>query len=94
MIGKKKPLMSSCDAGAELAVLSMVRRYEVLMMEDLIIGRPDFSWVQMILAAERLSRNNLIALRRVGPSYQIRPINREWTLGQEHEHEEPAAHHR
>jgi len=38
VIGKKKPLMSSCDAGAELAVLSMVRRYEVLMMEDLIIG--------------------------------------------------------
>lgn len=86
--------MSTGNAGAEQAVLNMLRRYEVLMMEDLIGGRPDISWAQLFLAIDRLSRNNLIALRRVGLSYQIRPINQEWTLGQGQHHEEPAAHHR
>ena len=86
--------MSSHYGEAEQAVLNMLRRYEVLMMEDLIGGRPDISWAQLFLAIDRLSRNNLIALRRVGLSYQIRPINQEWTLGQGQHHEEPAAHHR
>jgi len=36
----------------------------------------------------------MIALRRVGLSYQIRPMNQEWTLGQGQQHEEPPAHHR
>jgi hypothetical protein len=64
------------------------------MMEDLIIGQPDFSWAQLCLAIDRLSRKHLIALRRVGLSYQIRPINQEWTLGQGQQYEEPVAHHR
>ena len=93
-MAKEEHVMSTGNAGAEQAVLNMLRRYEVLMMEDLIGGRPDISWAQLFLAIDRLSRNNLIALRRVGLSYQIRPINQEWTLGQGQHHEEPAAHHR
>lgn len=86
--------MSTGHAGAEGAVLNMLRRYEVLMMEDLSSGLPDFSWSQLILAIDRLSRKNMIALRRVGLSYQIRPMNQEWTLGQGQQHEEPSAHRR
>jgi hypothetical protein len=86
--------MSTANAEAEQAVLNMLRRYEVLMMEDLIIVRSDFSWAQLFLAIDRLSRKNVIALRRVGLSYQIRQISLEWTLGRGQQHEEPAAHHR
>lgn len=86
--------MSTGNAGAEQAVLNMLRRYEVLMMEDLLSGRPDFSWAQLFLALDRLSRNNLIALRRVGLNYQICPINHEWVLGQGQHHEESVTHHR
>jgi hypothetical protein len=86
--------MSSCSAEAEQAVLNMLRRYEVLMMEDLSGGRSDFSWGQLCLAIAQLRQKNLIALRRVGLSFQIRLINQEWTLGHGRHHEEPAAHHR
>jgi predicted transcriptional regulator len=86
--------MSSHCTGAEQAVLNMLRRYEMLMMEDLISIRSDFSWAQLFLAIDRLSRKNLIAVHRAGLSYQIRQINQEWTLGHGRHHEEPAAHHR
>jgi hypothetical protein len=90
----KEEYMSTGHAGAEEAVLNMLRRYKVLRIEDLSSGLLDFSWSQLILAIDRLSRKNMIALRRVGLSYQIRPINQEWTLGQGQQHEEPPAHHR
>ena len=86
--------MGTRNVDADEAVLNMLQRYEVLMMEDLIIGRPDFSWAQLFLAIDRLSRKNLIALHRAGLSYQIRPMNQEWTLGQGQYHEEPVTHHR
>jgi len=86
--------MGTANTDAEQAILNILRRYEVLMMEDLIIGRPDFSWAQLFLAIDRLSRKNLIALRQVGLSYQIRPMNQEWTLGQGQQNEKPAVHYR
>ncbi len=86
--------MGPRNADAEEAVLNMLQRYEVLMMEDLIIGRPDFSWAQLFLAIDRLSRKNSISLHRMGLSYQIRLTNHEWTLDQEQQHEELAASHR
>lgn len=86
--------MSSHCTGVEQAVLNMLQRYEMLMMEDLISVRSDFSWEQLFLAIDRLSRKNLIAVHRVGLSYQIRQINQERTLGHGRQHEEPAAHHR
>jgi hypothetical protein len=85
--------MGTENADADEAILSMLQRYAVLMMEDLIIGRPDFSWAQLFLAIDRLSRKNLIALHRAGLSYQIRLMNQEWTHGQGQHHEEPVAHH-
>lgn len=86
--------MGTANEDAEQSILNMLRRYEVLMMEDLIIGRPDFSWAQLFLAIDRLSRKNMIALRRVGLSYQIGPMNQEWTIGRGQHNEEPAAHYR
>ena len=81
------------DSDADEAILQMLQQDEVLMMDDLIAGRPDFSWAQLFLAVDRLSRKNLITLHRVGLSYQICLMNQEWTLDQEQPHEESAAQH-
>lgn len=78
----------------DAAVLNMLQRHEIFMMDDLIVGRPDFSWAQLFLAIDRLSRKNLISLRRVGLSYQICLTNHKWTLDHEQQHEELAASHR
>ncbi len=86
--------MSAGNADADEAVLCMVQRYGVLMMDDIIIGQSDFSWAQLFLAIDRLSRKNLIAIRRLGLSYQICPMNHALALGQNQQHEEPAASHR
>ena len=74
--------MGTENVNADEAVLSMLQQYEGLMMEDLIAERPDFSWAQLFLAIDRLSRKNLITLHRVGLSYQIFLKNEAWTLGQ------------
>jgi hypothetical protein len=85
--------MVTANVDADEAVLNMLQRYGVLMMDDLIIGRPDFSYAQLFLAIDRLSRKNLIALHRMGMSYQLCPMNQEWVLGQGQQHEELVAHH-
>lgn len=85
--------MATGNEDADEAVLNMLQRYEVLMMEDLITGRPDFSWAQLFLAVDRLSRTNVIALRRIGLSYQILSTNQEWLHDQARHHEEPVVHH-
>jgi len=85
--------MATGNTDADEAVLNMLQRYEVLMIEDLITGRPDLSWAQLFLAVDRLSRKNVIALRRIGPSYQILSTNQEWIHNQAYHHEEPVAHH-
>jgi hypothetical protein len=83
----------SRDADAEEAILSMLQQHEVLIMDDLITGRPEFSWAQLFLAIDRLSRKNLITLHRVGLSYQICLMNQECTVGQGEQHEKSAAQH-
>jgi hypothetical protein len=91
---KEEQITGTGHADADEAVLNMLQRYEVLMMEDLIVGCPDFSWAQLFLAIDRLSRKNLITLHRKGMSYQLRSMNQERTLGQEQQHEELAVAHR
>jgi hypothetical protein len=86
--------MGTENADADEAVLSMLQRYEVLTMNDLIICQPDFSWAQLFLAVDRLNRKNLIALRRIGSNYQIRRMNRSLPLSQDQHHEEPAGSRR
>jgi hypothetical protein len=89
---KEEQIMGKGTVNADEAVLNMLQRYGVLMMEDLIAGRPDFSWAQLFLAIDRLNRKNLIALRRIGPTYQIRAMNHAWNPGQTPHHEASAAH--
>jgi hypothetical protein len=86
--------MGTENADADEAILDMLQRYEVLTMDDLIITQPNFSWAQLFLAVDRLSRKNLLALRRIGLSYQIRRMNQALTLGQNQHHEEPAGSRR
>lgn len=83
--------MSTAVMEAEEAVLNMLHRYEVLELEDLIISRPDFSWGQLFLAVDRLSRTNVIVLSRSGLSYQLRLLPHGNRLGRQVGHEEPAA---
>ena len=94
VLAKEEQIMSKENADADEVVLNMLQRYEVLTMNDLIICQPDFSWAQLFLAIDRLSRKNLISLRRVGLSYQIRLTNHKCTLDHEQQHEELAASHR
>jgi len=82
--------MSTEVMEAEEAVLNMLRRYEILEMEDLIIGRPDFSWAQLFLAVDRLSRMNVIVLSRFGLTYQLRLLPNGDSPGKLRGHEEPA----
>jgi hypothetical protein len=91
---KGEQIMGTGNADADEAVLNMLQRYRMLMVDDLIIGRPDFSYAQLFLAIDRLSRKNLITLHRKGMSYQLRSMNQERTLGQEQQHEELAVAHR
>ncbi|MEO8048256.1 MAG: hypothetical protein ABI684_13320 [Nitrospirota bacterium] len=86
--------MGKGNADADEAVLNMLQRHEVLTMDDLIINQPDFSWAQVFLAVDRLSRNNLVALRRIGLNYQMRRMDRVLPLSQNQHHEEPVAAHR
>lgn len=86
--------MGTANADADEAVLDMLQRYDVLTMEDLIITQSDFTWTQLFLAVERLSRKNLLALRRTGSNYQIRRTNRALPPGQDQRHEPSAASHR
>jgi hypothetical protein len=92
-MGRKEPLMSSRYAEAEQAVLDMLRSYEMLTMEDLMIGQPQYSWAQLFLAIDVLSREGTIALHRQGLSYEIRSMNQVWNVDQG-QHGESAAHHR
>ena len=85
--------MATGDTDADEAVLNMLQRYEVLMLEDLITGRPDFSWAQLFFAIDRLSRKNVIALRRIGSRYQILQSHHEWTQTQAGHAEEPVVQH-
>lgn len=83
--------MSTDAVNAEEAVLNMLHRYEVLTMEDLILGRRDFSWAQLFLAVDRLSRTNMIVLSRFGLGYQLRLVPDTTRLGRPWGHAETAA---
>jgi hypothetical protein len=82
--------MSTDAMNAEEAVLNMLHRYEVLAMEDLILGRPDFSWAQLFFAIDRLSRANVIAISRFGLGYQLRLLPHADRLGRPQRQKEPA----
>jgi hypothetical protein len=67
--------MATANRDADEAVLTMLDRYGVLMLDDLITGRPDFSLTQLFHAIDQLRRTNVIALRRIGLRDEIRLTN-------------------
>lgn len=79
-------------ADTESTILNMLQRHEVMTMDEILtIGQPDFTWSQVFVAIDHLSWQRLIALHRVGLSYQISLMNQEWPLGQEQQQGESAA---
>ncbi len=86
--------MSIGNEDADEAVLDLLQRDERLMMDDLIAEPPDFSWAQLFLAVDRLSRKNLIVLYRVGLSYLMFLMNQAVPHGQDDHREKPAVAHR
>jgi hypothetical protein len=91
--GKEEQAMSTGNEDAEEVVLYLLQRDERLMMDDLVAERPDFSWAQLFLAVDRLSRKNLIVLHQVGLSYQMFLMNQAVPHGQDHHREKPAVAH-
>ncbi len=78
---------------AEQAVLDMLRSHKMLTMEDIVSAKPEFSWAQLFLAIDVLSREGAIAFHRQGLSYEIRSMDQLWD-GDQGQHGESAAHHR
>ena len=75
--------MATGQVDAEQAVLNMLHRYKLLTMDELLIsGQPDFSWAQMFLAIDRLSRQKLILLYRTGSTYHVALSRRAWAVVQ------------
>lgn len=64
--------MATGHTDTEQAVLNMLQRYGMMTMDEILTSRhPDFSWAQVFLAIDRLSRSNMIVLSRTGGTYQL-----------------------
>lgn len=85
--------MATGHVDAEQAILNILHRYEVMTMDEILIsGQPDFSWPQVFLAIDRLSRQNLITLCRTGNIYQVALSRQAWTVAETSQHNEQAAY--
>lgn len=83
------------ETDTERAILTMLHRHEVLTMDEILtVGQPDVSWGDVFVALDRLNRQQLIVLYRVGLRDHISLRNPEWPLGQAPQQEEPAGHQR
>jgi hypothetical protein len=78
---------------AKQAIQEMLRSHEVLTVEDLLNAKPEFSWAQLFLAIDLLSREGAIALHRQGLSYELRSVAQLCDVEQGQEGES-TAHHR
>lgn len=87
--------MATAHVDTDRAVLNMLQRYKVMTLDEILIsGQPDFSWAQVFLAIDRLSRQKLIALHRTGSNYQVALSPQAWTIAQASQPKESAAHPR
>ena len=87
--------MATGHMDTELAVLNMLQRYGVMTMDEILIsGQPNFSWAQVFLAIDRMSRKNLIVLYRTGGNYQIALSGQARTVAQASQQAESAPHPR
>ena len=87
--------MATAHADTEQAVLNMLHRYKVMTLDEILIsGQPNFSWAQVFLAIDRLSRQKRIALHRTGSNYQVALSTQVWTIAQASQPKESSAHPR
>lgn len=60
------------DPNTEQAVLNTLQRCGVMTVDEVLtVMQPDVSWNEVFLAIDRLSRKQLIALSRIGSTYQL-----------------------
>ncbi|MBX3308778.1 MAG: hypothetical protein KF751_22245 [Nitrospira sp.] len=68
--------MATRHSDTEQAVLKMLQQHTVMMLDEVLMtGQPDFTWSEVFLAIDRLSRKQEIALSRRGSTYQL-TVNR------------------
>ena len=68
--------MATRHSTTEQAVLKMLQQHNVMMLDEVLMtGQPDFTWSEVFLAIDRLSRKQEIALSRRGSTYQL-TVNR------------------
>ena len=68
--------MVARHSDTEQAVLKMLQQHTVMMLDEVLMtGQPDFTWSEVFLAIDRLSRKQEIALSRRGSTYQL-TVNR------------------
>ena len=68
--------MVARHSDTEQAVLKMLQQHNVMMLDEVLMtGQPDFTWSEVFLAIDRLSRKQEIALSRRGSTYQL-TVNR------------------
>ncbi len=64
--------MAAQFSETEQAVMGMLQQHRVMMLDEVLtIGEPDFTWNELFLAVDCLSRKQLIALSRKGSAYQL-----------------------
>ena len=57
-------MMVPVDASAEEAILDSLQRSGPCCVENLVMQLPNFSWSQVFLAVDRMSREGLLLLQR------------------------------
>ena len=68
--------MATRHSDTEQAVLKMLQQHNVMMLDEVLMtGQLDFTWSEVFLAIDRLSRKQEIALSRRGSTYQL-TVNR------------------
>ena len=68
--------MATRHSNTEQAVLKMLQQHNVMMLDEVLMtGQLDFTWSEVFLAIDRLSRKQEIALSRRGSTYQL-TVNR------------------
>ena len=56
--------MLSSDASAEEAVIEMLRRPGPCFLDDIVKQLPNFSWGEVFVAVDRMSRDGRLLIRR------------------------------
>lgn len=60
------------DASREEVIIEMLRKTSPCCLDDLVTYLPNFSWGEVFVAVDRMSRDGRLLLRQLGySSYQI-----------------------